>query len=104
MILADEWIVGEKAKNRTAYHAEVDEDSFFVAVVGGYTTVEKIVARTRRVIGHRVAILEHAETDADGERGDGRVREAARERMDRESERGRATKEMKKDAESEAQK
>lgn len=95
--------MGEKAKNRTAYRAEVDEDSF-VAAVGGYTTVEKIVARTRRVIGHRVAILEHAETDADGERGDGRVREAARERMDRESERGRVTKEMKKDAESEAQK
>lgn len=58
----------------------------------------KTVARTGRVIGHRVAILEHAETDGDGEQGDGRAR---RERMDRESKRGRKTKEMKKDAESE---
>lgn len=59
--------------------------------------------RTRRVIGHRVAILEHAETDGDGERGDGRARRQKRERMDRESERRRKTKEMKEDAKSETE-
>lgn len=42
----------------------------------------KTIERTRRVIGHRVAILEHAEADGDGERksrGDGKGKETARE-------------------------
>jgi hypothetical protein len=32
----------EKAENRTACRAEVDEDSFSVAVVAGYTAAEKL--------------------------------------------------------------
>lgn len=44
--------------------ATVDEDLLFVAtVVGGERG--KTVARTKRVIGHRLAILEHEEIDGD---------------------------------------
>lgn len=53
----------------------------------------KTVAKTRRVIGHRVAILEHAETDGDEERGETEEERenGEKERMDRESERKKDT-------------
>lgn len=41
--------------------------------VDGYTAQGNCSERTRRVIGHRVAILEHAEMDGDSERGTARV-------------------------------
>lgn len=83
-------IAEEKAKNRTACRAEADEDPFFLR--RGRRGYGKTVARGKRVIGHRVAILEHAKTD--GERRDGesveemeRKEDGLRKRREKERER-----------------
>lgn len=44
----------------------LDEDPF--SVRRGYTAWENCSKRTKRVIGHRLVILEHAETDGDEEK------------------------------------
>lgn len=44
----------------------LDEDPF--SVRHGYTAWENCSKRTKRVIGHRLVILEHAETDGDEEK------------------------------------
>lgn len=73
----DEWIASwkkkQKIEQRIARKLMRTLSSSTVAAVDRYDG-GKSLARTRRVIGHRVAILEHAETDGDEERGDGRVR------------------------------
>lgn len=48
---------------------KVDEDPFSGRGRWRIYSNGKTVAGTERVIGHRVAILEHAETDGDEERG-----------------------------------
>lgn len=51
----------------------LDEDPF--SVRRGYTAWENCSKRTKRVIGHRLVILEHAETDGDEEKKDRRTAE-----------------------------
>lgn len=71
-------IASRKKKNenweRAACRGEaLDEDPF--SVRRGYTAWENCSKRTKRVIGHRLVILEHAETDGDEEKKDRRTAE-----------------------------
>lgn len=57
----------ERKLGAAACRGEVlDEDPF--SVRRGYTAWENCSKRTKRVIGHRLVILEHAETDGDEEK------------------------------------